>query len=187
MVAEQFEAASTDGTLVPYFIVRQKDIDMNSANPGVYVHANIRGGGEFGPAWHQAGLKTSRQCIYDDFIAIAQDLIDKKITSPQHLGIEGGSNGGLLVGVMVTQRPDLFSAVVCAVPFGWVNMATRMTRRKVHFYVLSRRTITCRKTRITQRCSLLLLPKMIEFTLAMRERWLPALKILGMDFYTMKT
>ena len=145
MVAEQFEAASTDGTLVPYFIVRQKDIDMNSANPtllygyggfqvslnpaysamrgklwiergGVYVHANIRGGGEFGPAWHQAGLKTSRQCIYDDFIAIAQDLINKKITSPQHLGIEGGSNGGLLVGVMVTQRPDLFSAAVCAVP-----------------------------------------------------------------------
>ena len=83
---------------------------------GVYVHANIRGGGEFGPAWHQAGLKTNRQCIYDDFIAIAQDLINKKITSPKHLGIEGGSNGGLLVGVMVTQRPDLFSAAVCAVP-----------------------------------------------------------------------
>ena len=83
---------------------------------GVYVHANIRGGGEFGPAWHQAGLKTKRQCIYDDFIAIAQNLIDNRITSPKHLAIEGGSNGGLLVGVMVTQRPDLFSAVVCAVP-----------------------------------------------------------------------
>jgi len=67
------------------------------------------------PTFVVAG-KTNRQCIYDDFIAIAEDLIDRKITSPRHLGIEGGSNGGLLVGVMVTQRPDLFSAVVCAVP-----------------------------------------------------------------------
>ncbi len=145
MVAEQFEVASADGTMVPYFVVRQQGIAMDSTNPtllygyggfqvplnpsysamrgklwiergGVYVHANIRGGGEFGPEWHQAGLKTKRQCIYDDFIAIAQDLISKRITSPQHLGIEGGSNGGLLVGVMLTQRPDLFSAVVCAVP-----------------------------------------------------------------------
>ena len=80
------------------------------------MQSNIRGGGEFGPSWHQAGLKTNRQCIYDDFIAIAEDLIDKRITSPEHLGIEGGSNGGLLVGVAATQRPDLFSAVVCAVP-----------------------------------------------------------------------
>ncbi len=78
--------------------------------------ANIRGGGEYGPKWHQAGLKTERQRIYDDFIAVAENLITKKITSPAHLGIEGGSNGGLLVGVMFTQRPDLFSAVVCAVP-----------------------------------------------------------------------
>jgi len=145
MLTEQFEVVSSDGTMIPYFIVRQKDISMNSSNPtllygyggfqvplnpvysamrgklwiergGVYVHANIRGGGEFGPAWHQAGLKTNRQCIYDDFIAIAEDLIERKITSPRHLGIEGGSNGGLLVGVMVTQRPDLFSAVICAVP-----------------------------------------------------------------------
>ena len=145
MVAEQFEVASGDGTMVPYFVVRQKDIKMDSCNPtllygyggfqvplnpvyaatrgklwiergGVYVHANIRGGGEFGPNWHQAGLKTNRQCIYDDFIAIAQDLIDRQITSPKHLGIEGGSNGGLLVGVMLTQRPDLFSAVICTVP-----------------------------------------------------------------------
>ena len=145
MVAEQFEVASSDGTLIPYFVVRQQGIAMDSANPtllygyggfqvslnpaysamrgklwiergGVYVHANIRGGGEFGPAWHQAGLKTNRQCIYDDFIAIAQNLIDNRITSAKHLAIEGGSNGGLLVGVMVTQRPDLFSAVVCAVP-----------------------------------------------------------------------
>ncbi len=145
MVAEQFEAASSDGTMIPYFVVRQQNIALDSANPvllygyggfqiplnpaysamrgklwlergGVYVQANIRGGGEFGPAWHQAGLKTKRQCIYDDFIAIAEDLIDRKITSPQHLAIEGGSNGGLLVGVMVTQRPDLFAAAICAVP-----------------------------------------------------------------------
>ncbi len=145
MVAEQFEVASDDGTMIPYFVVRQKDIAMDSRNPtllygyggfqvplnpaysatrgklwiergGVYVHANIRGGGEFGPNWHQAGLKTNRQCIYNDFIAVAQDLIDRQITSPKHLGIEGGSNGGLLVGVMLTQRPDLFSAVICSVP-----------------------------------------------------------------------
>ncbi|MEJ0022384.1 MAG: prolyl oligopeptidase family serine peptidase [Alphaproteobacteria bacterium] len=78
--------------------------------------ANIRGGGEFGPAWHQAGLKTKRQIVYDDFIAIAQDLIARKITSPRRLGIEGGSNGGLLMGVMLTQRPELFHAAVVQVP-----------------------------------------------------------------------
>ena len=83
---------------------------------GVYVLANIRGGGEYGPKWHQAGLKTERQRIYDDFIAVAEDVIAKNITSPKHLGIEGGSNGGLLMGVMFTQRPDLFNAVICAVP-----------------------------------------------------------------------
>ena len=131
-VSQHF-ATSKDGTKVPYFMVAKSDINLNADNPtllygyggfqvplnpvyaatrgklwiergGVYVHANIRGGGEFGPNWHQAGLKTNRQCIYDDFIAIAQDLIDRQITSPKHLGIEGGSNGGLLVGVMLTQR-----------------------------------------------------------------------------------
>lgn len=145
MVSEQFFATSTDGTKVPYFVVRNKNIPMDGTNPtllygyggfeislnpaysatrgklwlengGVYVLANIRGGGEYGPKWHQAGLKTQRQKIYDDFISVAEDLIDKKITSPKHLGIEGGSNGGLLMGVMFTQRPDLFNAVVCAVP-----------------------------------------------------------------------
>jgi prolyl oligopeptidase len=80
------------------------------------VLANIRGGGEYGPKWNQAGLKTQRQRIYDDFIAVAEDLIARDITSPQHLGIQGGSNGGLLMGVMLTQRPDLFNAVVYAVP-----------------------------------------------------------------------
>jgi prolyl oligopeptidase len=83
---------------------------------GVYVMANIRGGGEFGPAWHQAGLKLKRQVVYDDFIAVSEDLIAKKITSKEKLGIVGGSNGGLLMGVMFTQRPDLFKAIVCQVP-----------------------------------------------------------------------
>ena len=83
---------------------------------GVVVVANIRGGGEFGPAWHQAAVKENKQRSYDDFIAVALDLIQRGITSPQHLGIEGGSNGGLLVGAAFTQRPDLFNAVVCSVP-----------------------------------------------------------------------
>ena len=83
---------------------------------GAYVVANIRGGGEFGPAWHQAGLKTSRQVVYDDFIAVGEWLIDHDLTSPEHLGIMGGSNGGLLMGVMLTQRPDLWNAVVVQVP-----------------------------------------------------------------------
>jgi prolyl oligopeptidase len=145
MVSEQFFATSSDGTQVPYFVVRQKDITLDGSNPtllygyggfevslnpsysatrgklwiergGVYVLSNIRGGGEYGPKWHQAGLKTKRQNIYDDFISIAEDLIAKKITSPKHLGIEGGSNGGLLMGVIYTQRPDLFNAVICQVP-----------------------------------------------------------------------
>ena len=145
MVSQQFFATSPDGTQVPYFVVHNKNIKMDGSNPtllygyggfeislnpsysatrgklwlengGVYVLANIRGGGEYGPKWHQAGLKTQRQRIYDDFIAVAQSLIDKGITSAKHLGIEGGSNGGLLTGVMFTQRPDLFNAVIIAVP-----------------------------------------------------------------------
>ncbi|HEY0866718.1 MAG TPA: prolyl oligopeptidase family serine peptidase [Fimbriimonas sp.] len=145
LLVEQLEATSTDGTKIPYFVVRRKDLKYDGSNPtlltayggfqssstpyysgtvgklwlergGVYVLANIRGGGEFGPAWHQAGLKTKRQVIYDDFIAVSKDLIARKITSPRRLGIEGGSNGGLLVGVAMTQRPDLFNAVVIDVP-----------------------------------------------------------------------
>jgi prolyl oligopeptidase len=142
---EQFEATSKDGTKVPYFLVRKKDIKLDGANPtllyayggfqvsmtpsysatvgklwlergGVYVLANIRGGGEFGPAWHQAGLKTKRQVIYDDFAAVAEDLIARKITVPRKLGIMGGSNGGLLMGVQMTQRPELWNALVIQVP-----------------------------------------------------------------------
>ncbi len=145
MQARQFEVASSDGTKIPYFVVSAKDIEQNGKNPtllygyggfeisinpsysatigrawlargGVYVVANIRGGGEFGPDWHQAGLKTKRQIIYDDFIAVAEDLIANKTTSPKHLGIHGRSNGGLLMGVMFTQRPDLFNAVTIGVP-----------------------------------------------------------------------
>jgi prolyl oligopeptidase len=141
----QHEAVSADGTRVPYFQVARRGVKLDGTNPtllygyggfeisqvasyragvgaawlergGVYILANIRGGGEFGPAWHQAALKEKRQRAYDDFIAIAEDLVRRKITSPRHLGIQGGSNGGLLMGVMLTQRPDLFNAVVCQVP-----------------------------------------------------------------------
>jgi prolyl oligopeptidase len=142
---QQREATSKDGTKVPYFLVAKSELTLNGENPtllygyggfeismlssyraltgigwleqgGVYVLANIRGGGEFGPRWHQAALKENRQLAYDDFIAIAEDLIERKITSPQHLGIRGGSNGGLLMGNMLVQRPDLFKAIVCQVP-----------------------------------------------------------------------
>jgi prolyl oligopeptidase len=145
MIADQQFATSKDGTKVPYFIVRSKTTKLDGKNPtllygyggfeismtpgysasmgklwleqgGVYVLSNIRGGGEYGPKWHQAGLKTKRQVIYDDFIAIAEKLIADKVTSAKHLGIEGGSNGGLLTGVMFTQRPDLFGAVISSVP-----------------------------------------------------------------------
>jgi prolyl oligopeptidase len=144
-VVEQLEATSKDGTKIPYFVVRPKQLRYDGSNPtilyayggfevsetpsynpttgklwlergGVYVLANIRGGGEFGPSWHEAGLKTRRQRIYDDFAAVAQDLITRRITSPRRLGIEGGSNGGLLMGVEFTQHPELWNAVDIQVP-----------------------------------------------------------------------
>lgn len=142
---EQFKAKSKDGEMIPYFVVSAKNIQYNGNNPtlldayggfevseqpfysgtvgqawlekgGVFVSANIRGGGEFGPKWHLAGLKEKRQNIYNDFFAVSEDLIAKKITTNKHLGILGGSNGGLLMGVAFTQRPDLYNAVVCQVP-----------------------------------------------------------------------
>jgi prolyl oligopeptidase len=145
MTVVQHEATSADGTKVPYFIFMPKGFEADGANPtmlygyggfevsmrpnysgttgaawvgrgGVYVLANIRGGGEFGPRWHQAALQENRQRAFDDFIAVAEDLIARKVTSPEHLGIVGGSNGGLLVGAVFTQRPELFNAVVCQVP-----------------------------------------------------------------------
>jgi prolyl oligopeptidase len=144
-VVEQNEATSKDGTRIPYFIVRPKNLAYDGDAPtiinayggfgvsqtpfyssifgrlwytrgGVFVLANIRGGGEFGPAWHDAGLKTHRQRIYDDFAAVARDLIARKITRPQRLGIMGGSNGGLLMGVEFTQHPELYDAVDIEVP-----------------------------------------------------------------------
>ena len=144
-VTEQHWATSKDGTKVPYFLVRAKETKLDGSNPtllyayggflvsqtpayaatvgklwlekgGVYVVANIRGGGEFGPRWHNAGLKLNRMRVYDDFFAVSEDLIARKITNPKKLGIMGGSNGGLLMGVALTKRPDLYNAVVIQVP-----------------------------------------------------------------------
>lgn len=143
MIVEQRQARSSDGTMIPYFIVRREDVTgprptllyayggfQVSLNPsysgvrgrlwlengGTYVLANIRGGGEFGPAWHQAGLRTNRQRIFDDLIAVAEDLIATGETTAPQLGVMGGSNGGLLTGVMYVQRPDLWGAVISQVP-----------------------------------------------------------------------
>ncbi len=145
MRAEQHFATSADGTRVPYFVLTPRGFAADGKAPtllygyggfeislqpaysggrgrawlargGVLVVANIRGGGEFGPAWHQAAIKAHKQRSYDDFIAVAEDLIARGISSAEHLGIMGGSNGGLLVGAVFTQRPELFKAVVCQVP-----------------------------------------------------------------------
>ncbi len=143
--SRQMFATSKDGTRVPYFIVTRKDIERDGVNKtllyayggfrismrprylgalgknwldrgGVYVLANIRGGGEFGPRWHDAALREKRHKAFEDFEAVAEALIAKKITSPSYLGIKGGSNGGLLMGAAVTRRPALYGAVVCQVP-----------------------------------------------------------------------
>jgi prolyl oligopeptidase len=145
LIVEQREATSSDGTRIPYFIVHRRDMPLNGNNPtlinayggfqisetptysatrgklwlekgGVFVLANIRGGGEFGPKWHEAGLGVNRQLVYDDFAAVAKDLIAAKVTSPRRLGIEGGSNGGLLTGVEFIQHPDLWNAALIEVP-----------------------------------------------------------------------
>ncbi len=144
-VIEQHFATSLDGTKVPYFLVKPRDLTLDGSAPtllygyggfeisltpgysgsvgkgwlekgGVYVVANIRGGGEYGPRWHQAALKANRHKAYEDFAAVARDLIANKVTSTPHLGIQGGSNGGLLTGNMLTQYPELFGAVVVQVP-----------------------------------------------------------------------
>jgi prolyl oligopeptidase len=145
LAVAQHEATSADGTRIPYFQVSSRGLKHDGTAPtllygyggfqiaqrpgyraalgaawlergGVFVLANLRGGGEFGPAWHQAALKGNRQRAFDDFIAVAEDLVRRRVTSPRHLGIQGGSNGGLLVGAVFVQRPDLFNAVVCQVP-----------------------------------------------------------------------
>ena len=144
LVEQQF-VASADGTSIPYYIVRAADAPMDGSTPtrltayggfelsrtpayvsaqsqvwlqqgGAYVLANIRGGGEYGPQWHQTALLENRQRVFDDFIAVAEDIIERGLTSPAHLGITGGSNGGLLVTAAMVQRPDLYNAIISAVP-----------------------------------------------------------------------
>lgn len=145
LVVEQHFVASADGTRVPYFLVRPEDLRLEGTAPtllygyggfeisltpaysgglgsawlehgGVYAVANIRGGGEYGPRWHQLALKENRHRAYEDMAAVARDLVDRGVTSPQHLGVQGGSNGGLLTGNMLTRYPELFGAVVIQVP-----------------------------------------------------------------------
>ena len=145
LVISQHEAVSADGTRIPYFQVAREDMELDGTTPtllygyggfevsllpgyrasvgiswlekgGVYAVANIRGGGEFGPRWHQAALKEKRPRAYEDFIAVGEDLVNRGVTAVPHLGIAGGSNGGLLVGNMLTMRPDLWGAVLCQVP-----------------------------------------------------------------------
>ena len=143
LVTEQFETKSTDGTMIPYFVTRPKTLSgpaptvlygyggfeisltpSYSANfgmlwlthGGIYVVANIRGGGEFGPSWHEAARFENHQRAFDDFAAVAHDLIKRGLTTPAKLGIVGGSNGGLLVSATMVEHPDLFGAVVCQVP-----------------------------------------------------------------------
>ncbi len=144
-VTEQRFATSKDGTRVPYWLVRPKDMRLDGSTPtqmfgyggflisetptyrpelgklwlergGAYVLANIRGGGEFGPAWHESALREHRQQAFDDFAAVAKDLISHKITSARRLGIYGRSNGGVLMSVSMTQHPELFHAVVIESP-----------------------------------------------------------------------
>jgi prolyl oligopeptidase len=141
---QQVWYTSKDGTKVPMFVVNKKGIEKNGKNPtlltgyggfnislkptfnrsmylwmehgGIYAVANLRGGSEFGEDWHRAGMLEKKQNVFDDFIAAGEYLISQKYTDKDHLAIQGGSNGGLLMGAMITQRPDLFRAVVCAVP-----------------------------------------------------------------------
>ncbi len=145
MEVEQHQATSKDGTLIPYFLVKPKGMKVDGTTPilmggyggfqvprlpaylgttgklwlergGAYVLANIRGGGEFGPNWHQTAIRENKQRTWDDFIAVGDDLVKRGFTSPQHLGIQGGSQGGLLVGTAFTQRPDLFGAAIVQIP-----------------------------------------------------------------------
>ncbi|WP_366519516.1 prolyl oligopeptidase family serine peptidase [uncultured Erythrobacter sp.] len=145
MEVEQFSATSADGTKIPYFIVKPAGMELNGETAvlmtgyggfqiprlpaylgstgkmwlergGAYVLANLRGGGEFGPGWHQTAIRENKQRTWDDFIAVGQDLVDRGFTAPEHLGIQGGSQGGLLVGTAFTQRPDLFGAAIVQIP-----------------------------------------------------------------------
>lgn len=144
-VVEQLEATSRDGTKIPYFLIRPRDMRRDGSTPtllygyggfqvsqvpsysgtmgrlwleqgNAYVVANLRGGGEFGPEWHQSAQLANKQRTWDDYIAVAEDLIQRRITSPRRLGAVGGSQGGLLVGTAITQRPELFNAAIVQVP-----------------------------------------------------------------------
>jgi prolyl oligopeptidase len=155
-VVSQHFVTSKDGTKVPYFEIAPKALKADGTNPtlvygyggfeislepayaagagrawlekgGVYVIANIRGGGEYGPRWHQAALKANRPRAYEDFAAVSQDLIDRKITNPKHMGMMGGSNGGLLAGNMLTQYPQLYGAVVSQVALLDMKRYTHMS------------------------------------------------------------
>ncbi|HYJ53313.1 MAG TPA: prolyl oligopeptidase family serine peptidase, partial [Allosphingosinicella sp.] len=144
-IVEQLEATSRDGTRVPYFLIRPRNMPMDGSTPtllygyggfqsaqlpaysgtmgrlwleqgNAYVVANLRGGGEFGPEWHQSAQGAHKQRTWDDYIAVAEDLIRRGVTSPRRLGVVGGSQGGLLVGTAITQRPELFNAAIIQVP-----------------------------------------------------------------------
>ena len=144
-VVEQFEATSRDGTRIPYFLIRPRSMAMDGSTPtllygyggfqvsqvpnysgtmgrlwleqgNAYVVANLRGGGEFGPEWHQTAQLANKQRTWDDYVAVAEDLIRRRITSARRLGVVGGSQGGLLVGTAITQRPELFNAAIIQVP-----------------------------------------------------------------------
>ncbi len=142
LTVQQFFARSDDGTDIPYFVVRRSDsgpgptllygyggfeISMTPGysgatgrawleRGGTYVVANIRGGGEYGPSWHTQVLRAGRHLVHEDFAAVARDLVTRGITTTEQLAAQGGSNGGLLIGIMVTKYPELFGALVCQVP-----------------------------------------------------------------------
>lgn len=140
MTVSQHFATSADGTRIPYFVAGQGnagptlltgyggfEVSLTPgysgtigrgwlARGGTYVVANLRGGGEYGPTWHQSVMRGERMRVYEDFAAVARDLVGRGITTPDRLGIQGGSNGGLLMGVMLTRYPELFGAIVCQVP-----------------------------------------------------------------------
>ena len=149
-------AAAQDGTRIPYFQVGRADLARDSNNPvlltgyggfqvsvlpdysmttgklwlergGTHVIANIRGGGEFGPGWHEAGRRAGKKRAHDDFAAVASDLIGRGVTRPQRLACRGGSNGGLLVGNMLARYPSLFGAIICEVPLLDMRRYSKLT------------------------------------------------------------
>ncbi len=212
---QQFKTKSKDGTMIPYFIVHSKDNKISeksnpvllyayggfevSINPsyvnamgptwlekgGIYVLANIRGGSEYGTEWHTQIIKENRHKVYEDFYAVAEDLIHRKITTPKQLGIKGGSNGGLLTAVALTQRPELFNAVISVVPLtnmldyhqlfagaSWMNEYGNPADPKMKDYLLSYSPLhNLDSQKNTQNLFLLLTPKMIVFIRLTPDKW----------------